>query len=110
MCTSPSPTSSRRGPPVPLSAFRYAERTREPLVLDDATRDDRFAGDPYLAGLPACSLLVVPILSQGQPRAQSNGLISGTPVRTTSATLRVTNVNLWTLAVAAIRPSMTGGG
>ncbi|HVQ96719.1 MAG TPA: diguanylate cyclase, partial [Mycobacteriales bacterium] len=54
---------------VPLSAFRYAERTREPLVVVDATRDDRFATDPYLAGLTSCSLLAVPILSQGQPRA-----------------------------------------
>ena len=65
---------------VPCSAFRYAERTREPLVIDDATRDDRFAADPYLAGLTSCSLLVVPILSQGQPRAMlmmENRLTSG---------------------------------
>jgi hypothetical protein len=50
---------------VPLSAIRYVERTREPLVVTDATRDDRFARDPYLAGLDCCSLLVVPILSRG---------------------------------------------
>lgn len=50
---------------VPVSAIRYAQRTREPLVVEDACRDDRFAGDPYLTGLHACSLLVVPILSQG---------------------------------------------
>jgi len=65
---------------VPLSAFRYAERTCEPLVIDDATRDDRFAADPYLAGLTSCSLLAVPILSQGQPRAMlmmENRLTSG---------------------------------
>jgi GAF domain-containing protein len=54
---------------LPLSAFRYAERTREPLLVADATRDDRFAGDPYLAGLERCSLLVVPILSRGVPHA-----------------------------------------
>jgi diguanylate cyclase (GGDEF)-like protein len=68
------------GAPVPLTAVRYAERTREPLVLDDAPRDDRFAADPYLTGLPSCSLLVVPILSQGQPRAMlvlENRLTSG---------------------------------
>ena len=65
---------------VPLSAFCYAERTREPLVVDDATRDDRFAADLYLAGLTSCSLLVVPILSQGRPRAMltmENRLTSG---------------------------------
>jgi diguanylate cyclase (GGDEF)-like protein len=54
---------------VPLSAFRYVERTREPLLVADATRDDRFARDPYVAGLDNCSLLVVPILTQGTPRA-----------------------------------------
>ncbi len=52
-----------------LSAFRYAERNREPLLVEDATRDDRFARDPYFAQLDQCSLLVVPVLSQGAPRA-----------------------------------------
>jgi PAS domain S-box-containing protein len=52
-----------------LSAFRYAERTREPLLVPDASRDDRFARDPYLKGLESCSLLVVPIVSRGIPRA-----------------------------------------
>jgi diguanylate cyclase (GGDEF)-like protein len=54
---------------VPLSAFRYAERTREPLAVDDGLQDARFAGDPYLAGLERCSLLVVPVLSSGELRA-----------------------------------------
>jgi diguanylate cyclase (GGDEF)-like protein len=54
---------------LPLSAFRYAERTQEPLVVDDATQDERFVRDPYLAGLDCCSLLVVPILSRGARRA-----------------------------------------
>jgi diguanylate cyclase (GGDEF)-like protein len=52
-----------------LSAFRYAERTGEPLLVADATRDDRFARDPYLHGVASCSLLVVPIFSRGEPRA-----------------------------------------
>jgi diguanylate cyclase (GGDEF)-like protein len=52
-----------------LSAFRYAERTREPLVVPDATRDDRFARDPYLRGLAECALLLVPILTRGEPTA-----------------------------------------
>ncbi len=50
---------------VPLSAIRYVERTREPLLVDDAAHDDRFAHDPYLSGLPECALLVVPILKHG---------------------------------------------
>jgi signal transduction histidine kinase len=60
--------AARRGL-LPLSALRYAERTREPLLVDDATRDDRFARDSYLATLGHCSLLVVPILAHGTPRA-----------------------------------------
>ncbi|WP_083670544.1 diguanylate cyclase domain-containing protein [Singulisphaera sp. GP187] len=54
---------------LPLSAFHYAERTREPLLVEDATRDDRFARDPYIAALDCCSLLLVPISSQGVLRA-----------------------------------------
>ncbi len=54
---------------LPLTALRYAERTREPMLVDDASRDDRVARDPYLAGVQHCSLLVVPVLSQGVPRA-----------------------------------------
>jgi len=52
-----------------LSAFRYSERTLQPLLVPDATSDDRFAGDPYVRGLTTCSLLVVPVLSRGTPRA-----------------------------------------
>ena len=54
---------------LPLSAFSYAERTGEAVIVDDAVRDDRFARDPYFAGVPVCSLLLVPITSQGSARA-----------------------------------------
>ena len=64
----PVEEAARRGG-LPVSALRYAVRTREPLLVDDATADDRFARDPYLATLGHCSLLVVPILAHGIPRA-----------------------------------------
>jgi signal transduction histidine kinase len=54
---------------LPLAAFRYAERTREPLLLADALADDRFARDPYFRGMERCSLMVVPILHYGVSRA-----------------------------------------
>jgi signal transduction histidine kinase len=54
---------------VPTSVLRYAQRTREPLVVADAVRDDRFARDPYFAGIDCCSLLAVPVLSRGTLRA-----------------------------------------
>ena len=54
---------------LPLTAFRVVERTGESLLVHDATRDDRFARDPYLADVERCSLLVVPVLAKGAPRA-----------------------------------------
>jgi diguanylate cyclase (GGDEF)-like protein len=54
---------------LPLSAFRYVERTRVPLLVDDATHDGRFARDSYFAGLDRCSLLVLPVQNQGATRA-----------------------------------------
>ena len=54
---------------APMSVLRYLERTREPLVVPDATRDDRFARDPYFADADCCSLLAIPILSRGILRA-----------------------------------------
>ncbi|WP_170309101.1 AAA family ATPase [Pseudonocardia hierapolitana] len=65
---------------IPMSVLRYAQRTGEPLVVNDATRDDRFARDPYLAGVDHCSLLALPILSRGTLRAVlvlENRLIRG---------------------------------
>jgi signal transduction histidine kinase len=53
---------------LPLSAFAYAERTGEALIVDDASADDRFVRDPYFADVPVCSLLLVPITSQGSTR------------------------------------------
>ena len=54
---------------VPLSAFRYAERTKEVLVIDDAPSDDRFSADPYVEKFSQCSLVLAPILKQGQLNA-----------------------------------------
>jgi diguanylate cyclase (GGDEF)-like protein len=65
---------------VPMSAIRYAQRTREPLVVPDAKLDDRLARDSYFTGLDTCSLLVVPIINRGMLRAMlvlENRLIRG---------------------------------
>jgi signal transduction histidine kinase len=65
---------------IPLSVLRYVERTRDPLVVNDAAHDDRFARDPYFANVACCSLLAVPILSRGVLRAVlvlENRLIHG---------------------------------
>jgi GAF domain-containing protein len=65
---------------VPASVLRYVQRTREPLVVADATGDDRFARDPYFAGTGCCSLLAVPVVSRGALRAVlllENRLLAG---------------------------------
>jgi diguanylate cyclase (GGDEF)-like protein len=59
---------------------RYAARTAEPLVVEDAASDERFAKDPYFADLQCCSLLAIPILSRAELQALlllENRLIRG---------------------------------
>jgi two-component system chemotaxis sensor kinase CheA len=53
----------------PTSAFRYCERTAELLVIDDATRDERFSFDPYVQQFDQCSLLLSPVLKHGRLHA-----------------------------------------
>nr|WP_084131659.1 diguanylate cyclase [Parafrankia colletiae] len=65
---------------LPASVVRYAERTREPVVVADPTRDDRFRHDPYFTDLNRCSLLAVPIMIRGELRAMlllENRIICG---------------------------------
>lgn len=65
---------------VPMSVLRYLQRIGELLVVDDATRYDRFARDPYFTDVGCCSLLAVPILNRGTLRAallMENRLIRG---------------------------------
>jgi signal transduction histidine kinase len=65
---------------APTTVLRYIQRTAEPLVVVDATHDDRFARDPYFIDLDRCALLALPIFSRGTPRAVlllENRLIRG---------------------------------
>lgn len=54
------------GAAVPAAVVRYAARTREPVVLDDAGKDARFASDPYVAARGPRSILCQPIVNQGK--------------------------------------------
>jgi predicted ATPase/signal transduction histidine kinase len=77
---------------APMSVLRYVQRTREPLVVGDATGDDRFARDPYFAGANCCSLLAVPIFGRGALRAVL--LLENRLVRDAFTTRRLDAVNL----------------
>ncbi|QRP46879.1 AAA family ATPase [Amycolatopsis sp. FDAARGOS 1241] len=76
----PADADPGRDRAVPRSVLRYVRRTGAPIVVDDVTRDDRFAHDPCFADLTCCSLLAVPILSRGTLRGAlllENRLIRG---------------------------------
>ena len=77
---------------VPMSVLRYVRRTRETLVVADATRDDRFARDPYYADVDCCSLLAVPILSRDALQAML--LLENRLVRAAFTTGRLDAVKL----------------
>ncbi|HEX6521959.1 MAG TPA: AAA family ATPase [Streptosporangiaceae bacterium] len=77
---------------APMSVLRYVQRTREPLVVADATGDDRFSRDLYFAGVDCCSLLAMPILSRGTLRAVL--LLENRLIRAAFTTGRLEAVNL----------------
>jgi len=52
-----------------LSPFRYAERTREPLLINEPIKDERFNRDPCILSQPECALLILPVLNKGALRA-----------------------------------------
>src|SRR5262249_12387840 len=52
--------------PLARAVVQYVRRTGESVVLDDATADERFAGDPYVERTRPRSILCVPILHQGR--------------------------------------------
>jgi class 3 adenylate cyclase len=65
---------------VPISVLRSATRTLEPVVIDDAQRDERFASDPYVQKRETRSVLCQPIVNQGQLTGLvylENDLLSG---------------------------------
>lgn len=50
---------------APASIINYVRRTRENVVLNDATRESRFGNDPYIADHRPKSVLCMPIIKQG---------------------------------------------
>ncbi|WP_432841367.1 AAA family ATPase [Dactylosporangium sp. CA-092794] len=79
-------------PVAPMSVLSYSRRLRAPLVVGDATRDDRFAHDPYFTGVARCSLVAVPIVSRDTVQAVL--LIENRLLRDAFATERLDGVKL----------------
>lgn len=55
-------------PSLPESFARWLSENAGPLIIDDATNDERFAGDPCVVHDGLRSVLCLPIASYGKPR------------------------------------------
>jgi PAS domain S-box-containing protein len=51
---------------LPESLIRYAIRTRESVILDDASSQTPFSADPYIIQRRARSVLCIPLINQGK--------------------------------------------
>lgn len=51
---------------IPLTIVNYVYRTGEPVVLGDATSENRFAADPYILANDPKSILCLAIIRQGR--------------------------------------------
>jgi PAS domain S-box-containing protein len=51
---------------LPESILHYVVRTRESVILDDATAENSFAADPYLHRHQARSILCLPLINQSK--------------------------------------------
>jgi PAS domain S-box-containing protein len=52
--------------PIPDSVIHYVARTREILILDDASSDPAFSEDPYIRERCAKSILCLPLLNEAK--------------------------------------------
>jgi len=50
--------------PLPESVVRYAMRTQESVILDDASSQNPFSADPYIVQRRARSILCLPLINQ----------------------------------------------
>ena len=51
---------------LPESLIRYAMRTRETVIVDDASSQSPFSADPYIVRRRARSILCLPLINQGK--------------------------------------------
>jgi GAF domain-containing protein len=51
---------------VPEALVRYAMRTRETVILDDASSQNPFTADPYIVQCGPRSILCLPLINQGK--------------------------------------------
>ncbi|HEU5098302.1 MAG TPA: GAF domain-containing protein, partial [Roseiflexaceae bacterium] len=77
---------------LPLSLITYVRRTEEAVVLADATAEDRYPSDEYIARQKPRSVLCLPIIRQSQLVGMlylENNLVAGAFTSTTLTALEV---------------------
>ncbi len=51
---------------LPASLINYVERTRKYLIIDHAIEDERYKSEPYIVANKTLSILILPIVHQGE--------------------------------------------
>ena len=59
------PDSDHAEPALPQSLVRYVMRNRDTVILEDASAENVFSADPYLAQHRARSILCLPLINKG---------------------------------------------
>src|SRR5262249_15611732 len=54
------------GAVLPEAVVRYAMRSKETVILDDASSQNPFTADPYIVGRRARCILCLPLINQGK--------------------------------------------
>jgi class 3 adenylate cyclase len=63
----PLPTEGAKDAPLPVSLVRYALRTGDPVLIDDASQEGaQFASDPYVMAHRPRAALGLPLMKQGR--------------------------------------------
>ncbi|TDG06587.1 GAF domain-containing protein [Paraburkholderia guartelaensis] len=60
------PQQSPNSSALPESLLHYVASTREPVIIDDASAENRFSADPYIRQTRARSVLCLPLLKQAR--------------------------------------------
>jgi class 3 adenylate cyclase len=60
------PLEARHTVPLPVAIINYVARTKEIIVLNDATHEGKFLNDSYIKEKEPQSILCVPLINQGK--------------------------------------------
>jgi PAS domain S-box-containing protein len=101
------PDGPHTAPALPESLVRYVMRTQETVILDDASSQNPYSADPYIAQRRAHSILSLPLINQGKligilylennltPRVFPPDLVTVLKVLASQAAISIQNARLY---------------